>query len=328
MSGDASSRSSIGRTLRFACMFAACGLFAHYFAAIRIQSAPHYPPATVTHLLAGTAPGPFQYRALFLWVISAIQSHGWFPRTVNGLGEICYLIEFLFTYALFVVTWLYLGLFIRSNRIKAVGLLLLVSVLCTTFLLPTFFAYYYVSDLPAVVFFTLGLYLIRKNKMLPFYALFAVASLNRETIAFLTPVYILVNWHRPRRGLWTSCVVQILIVLTARLFLVSLYGHRALHHFTLVENLTALPDPYTICQVLSALGFLWIFPVLGWRLIPDPFLKRACLVLPLVGVASIFMANVDEIRVYCEFTPIVLPPALLLLQRIFQEAGAPMSTVQ
>jgi len=69
--------------------------------------------------------------------------------------------------------------------------------------------------------------------------------------------------------------------------------------------------------VLSALGFLWLFPVLGWRLIPDPFLRRACLVLPIVGAASLRMANVDEIRVYCEFTPIVLPPALLVLQTFF-----------
>jgi hypothetical protein len=302
------------------------GGFPH--ARIRVERTPYYHLATLPQLLEGTAPGPFQFRALFVWAISAIQSHGWFVSTTDGLRELCYLFDFASTYVLFVLTWLYLGLFIRSNRVKAIGLLLLMFVLCMTFLVPTLFNFYYVSDLPAVCFFTLGLYLLQRGKMLPFYALYAVASLNRETFAFLTVVYVLVNWQKPKRQLVVSCAVQVLIAVTARVFLVSIYGSRTLHHVTLGGNLSALFDPYTICQVLTALGFLWVFPLIGWRLIPDTFLKRACLVLPLVGVASLCMANVDEIRVYGEFTPIVLPPALLVLQRIFADAGPQMTTVR
>ncbi len=173
----------------------------------------------------------------------------------------------------------------------------------------------------AAVFFTLGLYLIHRNKMLPFYALYAIASLNRETFAFLTVVYVLVNWHRPKRQLVVSCAVQFLIAISIRLLLVSIYGFRPLQHIAVFENLGALPDPYTIGQLLSALGFLWIFPLLGWRLIPDPFLKRACLILPVIGAPALCMTNIDEIRAYGEYVGIVLPPALLVMQRIFADAG-------
>lgn len=323
MSGP-NSQSAMHRC-KFAGLFAACALFAHYFAVTRVQVAPYYPPASLPQLLAGHVPGPFQYRALFLWVIAAIRHQGWFVSPTHGLRELCYLFEFFFTYALFAVTWMYLGLFIRSDRIKAVGLLLLMYVLCMTYLVPMYFAYYYVSDVPAVFFFTLGLYLIRRDRMLPFYLLYTVATLNRETFAFLTVAYALVNWERPRRRVCVSCAIQVLIWITVKSCLAFVYGVRPLFQSTLFENLAALPAPFTFFQVLSALGLLWIFPALGWRRISDLFLKRACLVLPLFGVVALCTANVDELRVYGELTPIVLPPALLAMQRLFQEAGPQVS---
>lgn len=325
---DIQNRIEIPRALKFTAMFMVCAIFANYFAIARAGCTPYYHAATLPQLLAGTAPSPFQYRPLFVWFIAAVQHQGWFCETAERLRDLCYIIELVSCYALFAVTWLYLGLFVRSNRIKAVGLLLLMFVLWMTYRVPTQFAFYYIWDIPAAVFFTLGLYLIHQNRMLAFYALYAVASLNRETFAFLTVVYLLVNWHRPKRQLIVSCAVQILIAISVRLLLVTLYGFRPIHHFALLENLGALPDPYTIGQILSALGFLWIFPLLGWHLIPDQFLKRACLVLPVIAVPAFCMTNVDEIRAYGEYVGIILPPTLLVLQRIFADAGPQMTTVR
>lgn len=316
---------SIPRLFKFAGLFAACALFAHYFAAIRMFTATYYDPASLPHLLAGRSPGPFQYRALFVWLIAAIRDHGWFPNPIHGLKELCYVVDALVTYAIFVVTWFYLGLFIRSARIKAIGLLLLMFVLSMTYLVPVILSAYYVSDLPAILFFTLGLYLIRTEKMLLFYILYAVASLNRETFAFLSVVYVLVNADAPKRKLVVSCAIQGMILLLIRAYLVSIYGYRPHCQFKLHDNWTALTTPFSAFQAMSGVGLLWLFPVLGWRLIADPFIRRACLVLPVFGAVAFCTANLDEIRVYGELTPIVLPAALLVMHRLFQDTATPVT---
>ena len=78
--------------------------------------------------------------------------------------------------------------------------------LCMTFRAPVNYNFYYIWDIPAAVFFTLGLYLIYRNKTLLFLAVYALASLNRETFAFLTVVYLLANWHR--RSFLLYCVFR------------------------------------------------------------------------------------------------------------------------
>ena len=113
--------SSFPRAIKFVGLFFACAFFAHYFAMSRIQNTPYSCQASLAQLLDGTAPGPFQYRALFPWIMNAIRSRGWFADSTESIRELCYIIDFLFTYALFVVMWLYLSLFIRSSRIKAFG---------------------------------------------------------------------------------------------------------------------------------------------------------------------------------------------------------------
>ena len=61
-------------------------------------------------------------------------------------------------------------------------------------------------------------------------------------------------------------------------------------------------------------------------MIPDPFAKRAMLVLPVVVVAALVKANIDEIRAYAEYTPLVLPGALLVFQNICREPARPAVT--
>jgi hypothetical protein len=87
-------------------------------------------------------------------------------------------------------------------------------------------------------------------------------------------------------------------------------------------------DPISLFQVVSSLGFLWIFPLLGWRWLEEPFLRKACLVVPLFAGALFFVGNVQEIRIYGEMIPVVLPAALLIMGRMFvqNEAIEPMAT--
>jgi hypothetical protein len=311
----------IRRLMKLAGLFLACALFANYFAINRAYCTKYYAFSALPELLDGVAPAPFQYRALFFWVISWIQQQGWFYASAESLRDLCYILEFVFCNALFVVMWLYLGLFIRSDRVKAVGLLLLAFVLCMTFLVPRYLAYYYIYDVPAAIFFTLGLYLLRQKRMLPFYALYAVASFNRETFLFITGVYVLVNWRLPKRQLFVSVVVQGMIAITVRVILMACYGVLPPHPTFLVQNSPTIWQPNTVAQFMTALGFLWMVPLLGWRLIHDPFLRRAYLLLPVVGVVAFCLANIDEVRAYGEYIGLVLPPSLLVFQRIFAEAG-------
>ncbi len=321
---------NIWRTSLLVAIFGMCALYANFFTTVRMTVKTEYEPASLERLMAGTSPAPFQYRMLVPWVIGTVQEQHGFPALMATAKGYARLVETVFTFGLFVVMWGYLGLFFESRAVKAVGLLLLVHMLNMTYLTPKIFSFYYVYDIPSVFFFTLGLVLIFKKRMMLFYALFIVATINRETSCFMTVIYLLVNWRGNMRQALLHCGVQAAIWFAIKAMMMSLYP-ATLERGTLMiilSNWHGLMDPISLFQVVSSLGFLWIFPLLGWRWLEEPFLRKACLVVPLFAGALFFVGNVQEIRIYGEMIPVVLPAALLIMGRMFvqNEAIEPMAT--
>jgi hypothetical protein len=158
---------------------------------------------------------PFQTRLLlapfFRWALASpfmirqadefSRNSYFFPRGIGpgGVAEL-----YLNIPCVLIAGWVAIRLYQSASRRQLLGWLVypLFLVLCTvTFVLHAVQNYRFIYDMPSLMFFALGLYLIyfRKPTWL-LIALFAVATLNRETTLFLIPFYLLSdaagNWRR------------------------------------------------------------------------------------------------------------------------------------
>jgi hypothetical protein len=149
---------------------------------------------------------PFQTRLLFApffrWALTSpfmirhvdefSRNSYFFPRGIGpaGVAEL-----YLNIPCVLIAGWVAIRLYQAASRRRLLGWLVypLFLVLCTvTYILHAVQNFRFVYDMPSLMFFALGLFLIYFRKPAPFLiALFAVATLNRETTLFLIPFYLL-----------------------------------------------------------------------------------------------------------------------------------------
>lgn len=191
--------------------------------------------------------------------------------------------------------------------------------------------YYYVYDLPAAVF-TLGLVLLlarlaeRPSVRLfaAYFAVFALATLNRETTVFLLPFAALLFWSRLSFGRWfLFMAAQTLLLAAIQLPLQWLFAGNVnpnahlgntQYEFHLVYNLIALSSPlYALTYIARFCAGLYI-PLLIWRRYLDRRLALALLgfALPLALFAAVVGRMVEQ-RVFVEIVPLIWLGALQVL---------------
>lgn len=104
---------------------------------------------------------------------------------------------------LLIAGWVAVQIYKSASRRRLLDWLVypLFMVLCTvSYVLHTVQNFRFVYDIPSLMFFSLGFYIIYFRKpVLWLVALFALATLNRETTLFLLPFYLLSEWVRGRR---------------------------------------------------------------------------------------------------------------------------------
>ena len=177
------------------CFVLACAFYAQYFATIRMDRLM-WEPATFEKMVAGTALTPFQYRVLIPWTVDLLRSTFGLARI--PLDHFRFGSEFLFTFLLFITFRNYINSFIHNRLRSAVSVLLLAWALPFHYILPATeqLGLYYAYDIPSVFFFALGLLLLYKRRWPLFYAVFLLATFNRETTCFLTLIYLLTSFSR------------------------------------------------------------------------------------------------------------------------------------
>ena len=149
---------------------------------------------------------PFQTRLLlaplFAWAehsawmvhyASHLAMNGYFFP--NGIGPAEVLEFYLDIPCLLIAGWVAVKIYRASSRRQLLGWLVypLFLMLCTvSYILHTIQNYRFFYDMPSLAFFSVGLYLIyfRRSRVV-LTALFAVATLNRETTLLLIPFYLL-----------------------------------------------------------------------------------------------------------------------------------------
>ena len=316
--GPRSARAAI-RLARLAPPALAALVLSVQFTLAHFSPAAVNPAASLDRLVAGTADTPFQFRALLPWFVRAAESVlGCLPISLNAahlfaLGEIT---------ALLVAQAGIGRLLTRIGFDRAQAWLWSFSlyfVLAYVYLAPEYLRLWYPADVPAIAFFAWGLVWLIERRWGRFAAVFAIGTLNRETTIFLALAALLVEWEGPHRrhallrflalsGLW-------LMIKTALAWLYR--DNPGLGLFASgrpANNLAILGDWRVLVRLTSFAGFTWMPALIFYRRIANRDLACALWIVPPYLMAMMLVANLNELRIYGELVPLLLPASLLALK--------------
>jgi hypothetical protein len=169
-----------------------------------------------------------------------------------------------------------------------------------------------IYDFTTLWSFTLGLALMAGRQWTAYLILFAVATVNKETTILLTLVFAV---HYLLRGRLPFNRALALLAAQVAIFLVIRGGISYVFRNNpgeVVEinwanhNKVVLLDPSLMSKRLPLLAAAAAFGAWGWRQ-KAPFLRDAIATLaPVLVVMGVTVGQVDEIRAYYEFYPIVI----------------------
>lgn len=220
-----------------------------------------------------------------------------------------------FALALFATFRLYLGQFCspRGARWLALGIV------------PALWVFYshrwfYLYDIPAAFFATLGLLLLVRERWRLYLLVFAVATVNRESSALLVLAFALTQWQRLSGPQFLRLLVaQAGIWLVARGLLNRLFAANpgAPVEVQLSWNISMLRKAlfeghaeFGFVMAVSLMLFLWITASVTSQYVPQ-FLRRARgVVVPFLALMTV-VGVLTETRLYGEMIPFLLTPALV-----------------
>lgn len=299
-------------------------LIASFYTIARFSFLNQNSAATLELLTEGTAATPFQYRDLI-------------PRIVDTLTTITDLlghqvshiyfyvaIEVVIAFLLILALQYYLSLLIERQRSSYLLSLTLFLLLTFNYVLPRNYPYYYPWDTPAVFFMLLGLVLLYQRKWGFYYIVFMLGTWNRETMCFLTFAYLFtVLGNEDIRTITFHVLLQFLLWLLIKVGLYGMYidnvgaglferyhvGTQVSH---LSSNLQVLAEPLHLITILSSFGFLWLFVVFRYSTIQNQFVRNSLKVFWPYCVGMLLVANINELRIWGELFPYVIPALALV----------------
>ena len=283
----------------------------------------HVATVYIPQVLDGTYGAPAIYRVLAPWLIE---------RTA-ALTGLTMMQAFLVTRLL--VIFAALCVFDRYLRTWFSAVVSLAGTVAMAALLPLTLtnSYPHPDSFPELLLFTAGCLAIARGWHGPLVALVAVATVNRETTAFLVLLWAAIYWL-PRPGArlagWGLAIGGAWACVYA-----GLRGWRGVQHYQywmVKENLGVLGllppgfDPYTRASayfwILLAAPLLW----LAWRARVRPdlpvFLRRAPEVACVMLVVGFLFAAVIESRIFTPLLPLLIPAALAALAPPASGSGA------
>jgi hypothetical protein len=171
--------------------------------------------------------------------------------------------------------------------------------------LPIFFKYYsYLYDFPQLFLFTLGLFLLAKQKWSFYLFALAMSTVNKETSILLIFIYFIYYKNRLSKSVFTKLFVyQIFIYLAIKIVLTATFINNPGHYieFHLFRNLGM--EPYSISQFVSFI-IIGIAIVYDWKNKPSFLRHSTSILIPLILLTFVF-GFFDEYRDYYEAYPVI-----------------------
>ncbi len=313
MSGESSRAQAFLASLAF---FVFALLFSYHFVFLRANETFTYSAASPEALAQGLAPTPYQYRILIPALVRLLQ-----PITNLPTDPLYRLLELLSTFALFYALRAFINLFARRLSLASLFTLPLAYVLPYNFT----YTFIYPYDLPAILFTTLGLIALYRKQWTWYYAIFILATFNRETSYFLTLVYLasalgIENGKTILRHIGAQAALWLGIKTALYLLFTNNPAQGAgLFELQLFRSLQQITNPGALSILARNWGMVWIF-VLAWQhRIQNTFLRRGLLAVIAQLLILFLVGVIEELRIYGEIIPILLAALFAITQSFFQE---------
>lgn len=311
-------------------------VFAYWVVGLRRAGTFVWPPVSPERLLRGEALTPFQYRVLTVWIARVFVPWTTSVRTafllVDGLSAVALVLAFrLHLQALWTPANARPSQHDRARTLALLCCPLIAAMIPFQYVLLGEVLgqrryVYYPWDIAGAFGFMLCVTLLRAQRWRWFYPCFVLATLARETTAFIPLLLLFVAPPElsPRR-LLGHLGAQGALWLATKAALYALYRHnpgQGAWEDTLWENLINMGQPATLLRVAGCFAFLWLPTVFMARYIDDRFTRRALWLLPVWFVAMLRVGNLYELRIFGELMTIVLPAWLVALRGVLRTLDA------
>ena len=295
---------------------------------------------------------PFQTRILLAPVYSWLDHSRWFVDYTSRLARNTYFFpkgllpgEVFEFYSgilcVMIAGWVAVRIYQASTRQRLLGAFVypvFLGLCAISYIVHTVQNFRFIYDMPSLAFFAAGLYLIYFRKPpLAFVALFAVATLNRETTLFLLPIYALsqavaggrtggtmagrVDWRR----LYGADALMVVVPLACywlawHQFIFHTFSGNASEYYARIPfNLRCFARLRYYPQLASGFGFLLPFLIVYRRHIHDAQLRAWMYVLP-IWIGFMFTWGIlVETRVFGELLPFIAAVSVLIAEEALTE---------
>lgn len=246
------------------------------------------------------------------------------PRKMGVLGwEQAYLLEYVIAISLCYGFLLGFPFAMRAlaGSLYADAWVPFIAPLTAVLGLPVFFAKgtHYLYDFPSLTLFTLALALLARRRWRAFYTVFALGTLNKETMILATLVFGLALWRcMPRARLLKHLAAQSLLFLALQAGLRRLFagapGGSVEPHLEKNLILIASSSGPLVLGLLLAASFL-IVARLGRK---PAFLRRSLGIMVPLSLTYLCFGIYGEVRVFYEAFPVLF---LLAFQNVAEACG-------
>lgn len=272
----------------------------------------------INAVVAGSYPGPYVYRILIPFVVTAVHNILPFVSTV----DIDFLLKILILVACQLSFYYFLSNFYsRSVSYLAVFLLnAFLSISLSSIQGPTTIE---TADLFNVLVFIVALIALLKGSNALLYIILLIGTLNRETTLFLLPIVVLHNVHS-KQPILTSILASLAVVVpftVLRLFIdtpdpswFTIQG--------LPRNIPFIDDDYRSEAIVSNIHVFVLLGPLALIALFDlnkhhVFLKQMLYVVPPFLATHYIFGTIIETRLWMPLYVIIIPGALNTISRAF-----------
>jgi hypothetical protein len=280
------------------------------FADLRMRSYPARSYSEfIPSVVSGTADAPERYRVLVPFTVEGF-------RHATGLGpagawHLTRLILFFLGYLTFFVylrTWF-----------SPLTALLGTAIVAGTWPLTLTNSWAHPDHVAELLLFTAGCMAIARQRTRMLVPILAVATLNRETAAFLVPTYLVAGPLRPARLAMSALLGVVWLAVYGGLRLWR--GFAGYDYFQLARNmdfLRLLPenyDPYYRAYAYFALLlFGGLLAIATYDAVPsETFITRALWVVPMFGAVAFTISSIIETRIFTPLYPLIMPGVMAAL---------------
>lgn len=282
------------------------------FVDFRVRPAIHFETAFTTYVpsvLSGNEAPPGRYRILAPHIYAAVQRwtgldarDAWFV-----FRWLCLLAALLAGHALFR-TWFETGPAVAGNALAMVLLWLTFSG-----------GWGHPDHLMELFLFTMGSACVARRWDAAFVGVLALSALNRETSAFLLPLFLLARGLDRRRAIRVAVAAAAWLGVTLLLrWQLGWVPYNPLNVSQNIDNMTTWPERDLYYRLFGWFFLILVVPVLviiglTWARQPRYVRVAAGVVTPAVLVTGFLFSSVWESRIFTPVIPLLMPGLLFAL---------------